>query len=335
MIYVVVNSRAERGPLESVIAALPEARVIGFNVDATLPPAREMATALHWFTDKLKDASVVVVLGDRFETLAAALAAMFLRKRVCHIHGGETTTGAFDDALRHGITHIAETTGGVHCLATDLAGARVMGLLGRRNNALDYTMMQRDNIHLVGAPGLDGIEQNSAKRDKKLIVASYYAETMAADSGVAGCRAMLDALAPYAADDYALFFSSVNTDPGSAEIGAMIQDFIFSNPASALWIAPDTREQYLHLMQHAQLVVGNSSAGVIEAPWIGCPSVNIGYRQQGREMAGSVFQYPADGGEEMPEIIAAAMAWRGPCEPTYRGVGVGAKIAEIVRGLVA
>lgn len=330
VIYIVCNSRAERGPLQSVIDALPEARVIGFQVDARAPIHNEMAMALIWFSEKLRDASLVILLGDRYETLAAALAATFLRKKIAHIHGGETTTGAFDDAMRHSITHLTEQSGGLHFVATDMAGARVMELLHRRNNAINYAATQPWNIHLVGAPGLDNIPQNSAKRDKKLIVASYYPETMAADYGISGCIAMLEALESYV-DDHAIFFSSVNADPGAIAIGEEIQKFIDLHPTSAAWINPNTREQYLHLLQHAAVVIGNSSAGVIEAPWIGVPSVNIGNRQNGREMGASVFCSYQDE-DDINLCIERALAYKPDPHypPIYRG-GAASKIAEIVR----
>lgn len=127
-IIVVSNSRAEFGPLTSVIAALPEASVLNFVADG--PPHIEMANALHWFTAKLTAVRprIVVLLGDRYETLAAALAATFLRIPIAHIHGGETTTGAFDDAFRHAITLLAEQSGGIHLVATERAGKKVAEL---------------------------------------------------------------------------------------------------------------------------------------------------------------------------------------------------------------
>ncbi len=324
-IVIVANNRSELGPLTSVIAALPEATVVGLPASwQTSKPEIVMAGALQWFTTEFRRASpkLILLLGDRYETLAAALAATFLRIPIAHIHGGETTTGAFDDAFRDSITRMAA----LHFVATGQAASRVAelqlcddSLLGLRSN----------NIHLVGAPGLDGVQPQSAKRDKNTIVASYYPETRAPDYGLAGCTAMLEALAP---DCSPVFFSSVNNDPGAEIIKAAIQRFIDNRPMSALWITPNTREQYLHLAEHAALVIGNSSAGVIEAPWIGIPSVNIGQRQNGRPQAPSVVQVYG-GVENIQRAIAGCISWNGPWEPAYTG-GAAVKIAEVVRGVI-
>lgn len=324
-IFIVANNRAEKSPLESVMAALPEAKVVGMDRDGQCgPPPWVMAKGLEYFADVLRGASIVILLGDRYETLAAALAATFLRVPIAHIHGGETTTGAFDDAMRHSISLLAHQGGGIHFAATYSAAHKIAELVGEQPGDSET----QSRIYTVGAPGLDNIPANSAKRDSNIIVASYYAETMAHDGGLEGCRAMLDALS--AVSGYSIFFSSVNSDPGSEKIRWAIQGFINSNPNRALWVTPDTREQYLHLVQHAALVIGNSSAGVIEAPWIGVPSVNIGDRQRGREMAHSVLQADSAVGA----AIQHALGWRGGCGAIYQG-NAAPKIAAAVREFVA
>lgn len=312
VISLVVNSRAEQGPMSSVIAALPEAVVTRF--DATgLHPAIAMSKAMTFFTAMFtaQNAMRVVVLGDRYETLAAALAAMFLRIPVAHIHGGETTTGAFDDPMRHAITHIAD----IHFVATDNARKKVAKL-----------EPWADSIHLVGAPGLDGIAPFSATRSEETILCTYHPETRATDYGLQACANMLEALAVY--PDYQVLFTPPNADPGSAEIVVMIDKEI-QNHANWNWVALD-HAAYIEAMQSASLVIGNSSAGVIEAPWVGAPSVNIGLRQYGREMANTVFQVAGDRAQEIAATILSAIYFKGIPKPVYRG-GAAPKIAAIIR----
>ena len=318
-IVLVVNTRAERGPLGSVIAALPEAVVVGMDRDEQCGvPPWVMARGLEYFSDVLRGYDVVVLLGDRYETLAAALSACFLRIPIVHIHGGETTRGAFDDAFRHSITHMAQ----VHCCATKEAKKKLLQLVGKWNEPGAPTNL----IHVVGAPGLDGIPGNSAKRDKPVILVTYHPVTRAPDYGITACEMMLDALYLYAGT-HKIIFCGVNNDPGCKEIRESIEDFRLQ--WGGVICDKMTHAEYITEMRRAELVIGNSSSGIIEAPWVGVPSVNIGDRQLGRPMAPSVFQDDA----YIPAAIKAALSWRGPWAPCYRGEAA-PRIAEIVRGFV-
>ena len=325
-IAIVSNSRAESSPLTSVIAALPEAAVITFVAEHE--PHVEMSSALHYFTRELRAASprIVILLGDRYETLAAALAATFLRIPLAHIHGGETTTGAFDDAFRHGLTHLAEQSGGLHFAATEKAAARVTELTNGSQR-----------VHIVGAPGLDGIPEGSARRERHIIVVSYHPETLSVDHGATSCADMLHLLSGHV-DTERVVFTGVNKDPGHEQIEALIAKFCEQKPATRI-LAPLPRDAYISLLQEATMCIGNSSSFAIEAPWIGIPSVIVGNRQQGRELASSV--YPANGDiNDIAAAIACALAWGAdrkdrPANPIYRGGNVGALIAEIVREFVS
>lgn len=329
-ISVIIPSRAESGPLDSVIKALPEANIIRFD-STGMSPAVAMAQALPYFTAMYRNANTtrVVCLGDRYETLAAALAAMFVGVRVAHIHGGETTTGAFDDAFRHSITHLAEQSGGLHFVATGDAGDRVACLLGGTDGCWGpgYDGDDGMHIHLVGAPGLDGIEQGSARRNQEVILATFHPETRAPDYGLGACQAMLQTLDSFG--DYKVIFTGVNNDPGAVEIREKIalyckhdDDEIVENISHA---------EYIALMQSAALVIGNSSAGIIESPWVGCPSVNIGLRQNGRPRASSVFQWNVGDEQPLSEIIVKALGFVGYANPVYTGGPVGERIATILR----
>lgn len=320
-IVIVCNSRSEKGPLESVIAALPEARVVGHDVGGMSPPSA-LSCCVSWFSDDFRNlgASLVILLGDRYETLAAALAATFLRIPIAHVHGGETTTGAFDDAFRHSITHLTQQSGGVHFCATIRAKDVIENLV------TPYSGVRRcGNIHVVGAPGLDGVPGNSAKRDRKLILATYHPETMAEDYGLANCEAMLRALREY--KDYEIIFCGVNSDPGAERINETIDAYCRTADDQHVRIMSGlSHAEYIYFMQSAALVVGNSSAGVIEAPWVGVPSVNIGSRQNGRETAASVWSAHPD---HISDSIEHALGWRGPWPPIYRG-GAAEKIRAVL-----
>jgi UDP-N-acetylglucosamine 2-epimerase len=187
-------------------------------------------------------------------------------------------------------------------------------------------------IHVVGAPGLDGIPQNSAKRSERLILVTFHPETMAQDYGVAACRAMLAGLAQYSALGYEIMFCGMNTDPGYREITSEIQDYLRAHGGSV--VQNMNHRGYIACMQRAALVIGNSSAGVIEAPWVGCPSVNVGARQDGREMADSVFGiHSGADGKNIADMMRHAMAFSGDPGAIYRG-GAAEKIARVCREFV-
>lgn len=312
-IALVSNSRAELGPLAAVAAALPDSPIVRFD-STGMSPNVAVSQAVNFFTVALKHAGAtrVVCLGDRYEMLAAGLAATFLGIPVAHIHGGEQTLGAFDDPMRHCLTQIAD----LHFVAHELFAKRVFAMKGHGGG-----------IHIVGAPGLDGVPQASATRSRRLIMATYHPETRAADHGMAGLTAMLDALWPLVDDHtYELIFTGVNNDPG--------RDAIFDaqyNYGRGVINADITHAEYIAYMQTAALVIGNSSAGIIEAPWIGCPSVNIGDRQKGRPLAASVFQWNVGDEKPLAEVIADAIAFNGYANPFYTGGNVGEKIAKILK----
>lgn len=321
--------------MESIVAALPEASTTYGPKCAGKEPWEAHAACMEMYTEIVRahsDLGLVLLLGDRYETHAAALAAHFLRIPIAHIHGGETTTGAFDDALRHGITHMAGTTG-LHFVATEQAQDKVQDLLHVQFGMLDPP----DNVHLVGAPGLDTIPQNCAKRDKYIIVVSFYPETTSTDFGESVLCAMLAALSLYADGQHAIFFSHVNNDPGSDMVRTRIGEFIAAHPLCASWISPNTRQQYLHLCEHAWLAIGNTSSIPIEMPWMGVPAVLVGNRQNGRPIADGIFS-PESGMENSVTEIAAciddALQFRGYFNPIYRG-GAAEGIAKVVREFVA
>ncbi len=322
-IILVVNNRAEMGPMTSVIAALPEAQVLGLtDLQQRGDPAKVMSFGLWWFNREFEERKprLVVVLGDRYETLSAALAAMFLRIPVAHIHGGETTAGAFDDVLRHAVTHAST----LHFVATQAAKKRVVKLIGKLSDPSNNF----GKVYYVGAPGLDGIEGNSARRDRKLILVTYHPETRAPDYGLANCRTMLEAVESFHTDGYHVAFCGVNQDPGCREVAYAQIDWA-KNHKNASWHEDESRSWYIERVQEAALCLGNSSSFVIESPWVGCPSVLVGDRQLGRELSNSVFQDDYD----IRGAITRALSWNGPWTPVYRG-GAASSIASVVRAYV-
>lgn len=300
-VCIVCNSRAEEGPLQSVQSAMPGAKRSTADV-RHFTPGRGLTSSIDHHTMAFSNYAprLVVVLGDRYETLGAALAAKLLRIPVAHIQGGETTLGAIDNAFRDCITHLAE----LHFVAHPMFITKLLSL-----------GVHRSLIHNVGASGLDNVPPNSANRDSKIILVTYHPETMAVDYGAKHCSEMLSALDAY--QDYEIIFTGVNSDPGHDIISALIESFCAKHHGASVETGID-HDGYVKLMQKAAVVIGNSSAGVIEAPWVGVPSINLGDRQKGRPMSPSVWQ---------ALNIEGAMKWNGEYRPAYKG-GAAPKIAE-------
>lgn len=233
------------------------------------------------FTSLTPDA--VVLLGDRYEMLAAAIAAFFLEIPIVHIHGGEVTHGAFDDTIRHAITKFAS----VHCVAHGDYAARVIQL-GE----------QPDTVHVVGALGVDQLSSTPLKtredleqhlgvalRDPLFLV-TYHPVTSGDSDALAEVSALVEALE--AVPDSTVILTMPNADPGHQIIVDVLRDA--ADRRFGRWLFSQSLGQvnYWSVLALATAVVGNSSSGVLEAPSFRTATVNIGPRQDGRIFARSV-----------------------------------------------
>ena len=227
---------------------------------------------------------VVVLLGDRYELLAAAHAATLCRVPIAHIHGGETTAGAMDDAIRHAITKLAH----LHFVAAEPFAERVrqMGEAPER-------------VFRVGAPGLDNLRDmpwlERSQLEKRVgialeppfILVTLHPETLhpgsAADLAQQTCAALGQI------EGAAIVITQANADPEGQAINQVMAEFARSKPARVTCVPSLGQQGYLSALKLAQAVVGNSSSGIAEAPAVGTPTVDIGTRQAGRPRGPQVF----------------------------------------------
>ncbi len=227
---------------------------------------------------------LLVLLGDRFEIFAAAQAALFARIPVAHIAGGDTTEGAFDEAIRHSITKMSH----LH-FATNEAAVQRIRQLGE-NPA---------HIFNVGSPGIDYIKNSTLlSRDElkaelgitfhdKNILVTFHPATLEKASAATQFGQLLDALALFE-PDWGIFITKANADPEGRIINAMADEFAAAR-TNAYTFTSLGQLRYLSLLKEVDMVVGNSSSGLYEAPTFKKPTVNIGARQQGRLAASSVI----------------------------------------------
>ena len=306
------------------IAARVEGLLAG---DDPVDAARSMARTTAGFAEVLatEPPDVLVVLGDRFEVHAAAVAAVPFALPIGHIAGGDVTEGAIDDALRHSLTKLSH----LHFVATDGAGARVarMGEEAWR-------------IAVVGALGLDALRAVPDLGDDELrarvgpvvdgpfVLVTQHPETL----DLSGTGEHADAVfAAIRASGLPAVVTAPNADPGREVIVARARRVLEQEPGWA-WVEAAGVAVYKALMRRASAMVGNSSSGLVEAAAVGLPVVDVGTRQQGRERPANVLHADADA-----DAIGAALrraldpAFRAACdgvENPYGDGGAAGRIAE-------
>jgi UDP-hydrolysing UDP-N-acetyl-D-glucosamine 2-epimerase len=276
--------------------------------DSSTAVSRSVALGVIGTADALAQLRphLVVLLGDRYEILAAAIAAMTARVPIVHIHGGEATEGVIDEAIRHAVTKMAH----LHLVAAEPYRARVLRM-GE----------SPDRVTNVGAAALDALRAASflsraeleselgMALDGTLIVLTYHPVTLEEDGGVASFRNILLALDGVAGARIVL--TGTNADPASSLIASIAHDYAAQRPDCVRFVSSLGQRRYFSLMRHADLMIGNSSSGIIEAPFFRLPTINVGDRQRGRLAAPSTIH--VDGA-----LTAIQAALRRALDPAFR-----------------
>jgi GDP/UDP-N,N'-diacetylbacillosamine 2-epimerase (hydrolysing) len=236
---------------------------------------------------KLKP-KMVILLGDRFEIFASAVAATILNIPIGHIHGGETTQGAIDEAFRHSITKMSY----LHFVAADDYKKRVIQLGESKNRVFNVGGMGIDairNLKTFSKEYLEG-EYTFIKNSKYLMI-TYHPETLDEDSQLDKLEHLLMSLDAF--KDVKFIFTSSNLDTGGDEVNKRINSFVKDNN-NAYFYKSLGQKLYFSLMKYSSGVIGNSSSGLLEAPYFNIGTVNIGERQKGRIMSSSVINVKAN-----------------------------------------
>jgi UDP-hydrolysing UDP-N-acetyl-D-glucosamine 2-epimerase len=226
---------------------------------------------------------ILVLLGDRYELLAAAQAAVLARIPIAHIHGGETTEGAIDDSIRHAITKLAH----LHFPAAQAYAERILQMGESADRVWTVGAPAMDNIASLDPVPLEALEVfiGMPLRAPAFLV-TYHPVTLASDGGQAAMEALLAVLDEHVGS---IVITGTNADPGATPIRKALQAFANANEGRVALVESLGTRRYLSLMQHVDAVVGNSSSGLLEAPAVGVPTVDIGARQRGRLRAPSVI----------------------------------------------
>jgi UDP-hydrolysing UDP-N-acetyl-D-glucosamine 2-epimerase len=226
---------------------------------------------------------VLVLLGDRYELLAAAQAAVLARVPIAHLHGGESTEGAIDESIRHAVTKLSHW----HFAAAEPYAERIRQMGEAATRVWNVGAPAMDNIAALDPVPKEALETflGLTLRAPAFLV-TYHPVTLVDDGGLAAMQVLLSVL-----DDGAgsIVITGANADPGASAIRAILQVFADERPGRVVLVESLGARRYLSLMRHVDAVVGNSSSGLLEAPAVGVPTVDIGPRQQGRLRAPSVL----------------------------------------------
>lgn len=233
--------------------------------------------------DQLKP-DIIVLLGDRTEIFAAASAALVVGIPVAHIHGGEVTEGAYDDAIRHSVTKMSH----LHFTSTEEYRQRVIQMGENPETVFNVGAPGIDNILNSTLLGKDELEKRLGIQFKKRnLLITFHPVTLENNTAGQQFNQMLEAVDEL--EDTLLIFTKPNSDKGGRIIIDLIDDFVKNNPHKAISFTSMGHLNYLSTIPFMDAVVGNSSSGIIEVPVFNVPTVNIGNRQKGRITGPSII----------------------------------------------
>ncbi|SDM10338.1 UDP-N-acetylglucosamine 2-epimerase [Kriegella aquimaris] len=320
-IGVVTGTRAEYGLLKPLIKVLDKAENLqlqllvtgmhlmpefgntylqiekdGFHIDAKIDDGligdsaisitKAVGNALVGFAKALKNLNpdMIIVLGDRSEIFAAVTAAMMTNIPVAHIHGGETTEGAYDEFIRHAITKMSH----LHFTSTATYRNRVIQLGEHPSRVFNVGAIGVDSIRQVNFLDKEAFEESISKKlDRMAVLITFHPVTLENATAASQFGELLKALDLMA--DTTLIFTKPNSDRDGRIIVKMIDEYVTKNPQKAVAFTSLGQLRYLSALKYVDFVIGNSSSGILEVPYFKIPTIDIGDRQKGRLAPESVI----------------------------------------------
>lgn len=279
------------------------------STDTATGVAKSIGLATIGFSDTLSrlQPDLLIILGDRFEMLAAAQTALVMQIPIAHIHGGECTFGAYDDAIRHSITKMATW----HFTSTESHRKRVIQLGENPERVWNVGAIGIENILNLSLMTKEDLYANlQININQPMFLITYHPETNLKTNGI---YELLEALNNY--PNVNLVFTKANADNGGRKINKAIEEYVSKHENAKLF---DSLGQlrYLSAVKYADVVVGNSSSGLVEVPYLNTPTVNCGDRQAGREKPSTVFDSLLIT-EAIYETIEKALKYKGKYEKIY------------------
>jgi len=254
--------------------------------DTPIGISKSMGLAQISFSESYEDLKpdIIVVLGDRYEIFSAVSAAMIARIPIAHLHGGETTEGAFDESIRHCITKMSH----LHFTATEEYRKRVIQLGEHPRRVFNVGGLGIENIKRLQLLSKNEFESSIDFRlNKKNILVTFHPVTLEESTSQQQFQELLDVIDEL--KDTNIIFTKANSDTGGRVINQMIDNYVSKNSHKSVCFASLGQVRYLSALQYVDCVVGNSSSGLTEVPSFKIGTINIGDRQKGRIKAKSVI----------------------------------------------
>ena len=277
--------------------------------------------------DRLRP-DVLVLLGDRYELLAAAQAAVLSRVPIAHVHGGETTEGAIDELIRHAVTKLAH----LHFPAAEPYAQRLRQMGESHERIWTVGALALDNIAALNAVPREELEQDLGLelRSPSFLV-TYHPVTTLEDSGLRAMQSLLNAFDDF---DATVIVTGTNADPGASAIREVLERFASQRRGRVALVESLGARRYLSLMSQVDAVVGNSSSGLLEAPAMGVSTVDIGSRQRGRLRAPSVI-HCSENADAIRDALARSLSKEqrelvGRRETPYGRPGAARRIVDVL-----
>lgn len=259
--------------------------------DTAVGIAKSMGAGMMGYADAFRrmQPDAIVILGDRYEMLSVASTATVFKIPIIHLHGGEITEGAYDDALRHAITKLSA----LHFTSTEQYRARVIQMGEQPERVFNVGAIGLDNIVALPLLTRAELEDDLGVRFKKYnYQVTFHPETLSSMSSKEQFQIVLDAIAQE--EDSYFIFTKANADTDGRIINQMIDEFVSKNPEKAIAYHSLGSLRFLSVLKICNAIVGNSSSGIIEAPSLRIPTINIGDRQKGRVQAESILNCAVD-----------------------------------------
>lgn len=365
-ICIVTGTRAEYGLLKPVIKIISDAEDLELNLAVTgmhLSPefgltykeieqdgylitakiemllssdtpvgiTKSMGLAIIGFADYFENnkPDLVIILGDRYEMLMVASAAMIARIPIAHIHGGELTEGLIDEAIRHSITKMSH----LHFTTTEEYRRRVIQLGEQPQSVYNVGSLGVESIKKISLLKKDELESAIGFRFFTTIMVTYHPVTLESMTSEAQFKNILRVLDAH--KEITVIFTKANSDTDGRVINQMIDDYVKDNKGRCVAFTSLGQLRYLSVLQFCTAVLGNSSSGLIEVPSFKIPTINIGDRQLGRVKAESVI----DCDNSIEQIEDALMKALSPefreqlseMKNPYEGEQTSEKIVDIIR----
>jgi UDP-N-acetyl-D-glucosamine 2-epimerase, UDP-hydrolysing len=255
------------------------------SADTPSSISKSMGLAMISFADYFSklNPDILIVLGDRYETLAVCCAAMNQRIPIVHLYGGETTEGAVDESIRHAITKLSY----LHFTSTEEYRRRVIQLGEQPNRVFCVGAIGIENILNEKLMSKSELEASiSFKLDRPYAVITFHPVTLEDSNSAEQFETLIDACKNH--KDMKFIFSKANSDANGRVINQLIDRFVKESDNAVVFTSLGM-VRYLSAVKYSSIVIGNSSSGLVEAPSFGVPTINIGDRQKGRLQADSVI----------------------------------------------